>query len=84
MVVKNINANDLKCCNYDLILMDCNMPILDGYQATSSIRTIIHSTGLAQPMIIAVTGHIEDSYLLRALESGMNELSPKPVDIELF
>ena len=35
-------------------------------------------------MIIAVTGHIEDSYLIRAIESGMNELSPKPVDNELF
>ena len=83
-VFKNINSNDQIYCNYDLILMDCNMPIMDGYQATSKIRTIIHNSGLLQPLIIAVTGHIEDSYLIRAIESGMNELSPKPVDNELF
>jgi CheY-like chemotaxis protein len=46
--------------------MDCNMPILDGYEATGLIRTYLHSEGLPQPIIIAVTGHCEDSYVKKA------------------
>ena len=43
--------------------MDCNMPILDGYDATKRIREYIFSKNLRQPVIIAVTGHTEDSYV---------------------
>ena len=60
--------------------MDCNMPITDGYEATSAIRTYLHSKGLPQPVIIAVTGHTGDSYLQKAMESGMNGMSTKPVE----
>ena len=39
---------------------------------------------LVQPIIIAVTGHSEDSYVEKALRCGMNELSSKPIDYELL
>ena len=64
--------------------MDCNMPVLDGYEATHAIRSFVHSKGLPQPIIIAVTGHTEEEYVKKVFECGMNELSPKPVDAQLL
>jgi len=39
--------------------MDCNMPFLDGYQATRQIREHFFKHNLVQPIIAAVTGHTE-------------------------
>ena len=49
--------------------MDCNMPILDGYEATKQIRSCIHSSGLLQPVVVAITGHTEDSFMQKAYTS---------------
>jgi CheY-like chemotaxis protein len=59
MVKDNISNNQMKRCDYHLILMDCNMPFKDGYETTSDIREYIHSKNLKQPIISAVTGHTE-------------------------
>jgi len=48
-----------KQMDVDLIMMDCNMPFMDGYETTQKIRDMIYSEGLPQPIICAVTGHTE-------------------------
>ena len=48
------------------------MPIMDGYEATEKIREFLYSKKIAQPLIIAVTGHSETQYVNRAINSGMN------------
>ena len=58
-IERNIEANCGMGCSYDLILMDCNMPVMDGYTASLKIREMIHELGLEQPIISAVTGHTE-------------------------
>jgi CheY-like chemotaxis protein len=58
-VMENVEANQGNYCNFDLIFMDCNMPFMDGYEATEKIREFLHSKGLKQPIISAVTGHTE-------------------------
>ena len=47
---------------YKLILMDCNMPKMDGYEAASEIRKHISSLQEEQPFIVAITGHVEEHY----------------------
>jgi CheY-like chemotaxis protein len=56
------------------------MPIMDGYQATLEIRNYLKEIKLRQPIITAVTGHTEDSYVKKCFEYGMNQILSKPVN----
>ena len=82
MVIENVEYHDKKECGFDLILMDCNMPFMDGYEATTEIRKYIDSLGLKQPNISAVTGHTEQKYVQRCFDCGMNQVFSKPINIK--
>lgn len=72
---------------FPLILMDCNMPFMDGYEATRQIRQLFTNHNIqrsSQPRIIAITGHVEQEYVKRALSSGMDKVYPKPFPIKQF
>ncbi len=60
--------------NYDVILMDMHMPIMDGYEATRQLRESGY-TGL----IVAVTASVMDPDREKALKAGCNEFIPKPI-----
>ena len=64
---------------YAAVLMDCQMPIMDGYEATKRIRTNPRFDSLP---IIAMTGNIDENDQQRCLDSGMNGFISKPVDWE--
>jgi CheY-like chemotaxis protein len=63
---------------YDLILMDCQMPVMDGFEACRQIR----SHGERQPVIIAVTANALLGERERCLEAGMNDYLSKPFQAE--
>ena len=65
---------------YDLILMNIQMPIMDGYEATKIIRSFNNKN--AQIPIIAMTANAFEEDRKHALQLGMNEHLAKPVDIE--
>ena len=78
-VKENVKANGNKRCTFGLILMDCNMPYMDGYESTKRIRSYLFSMRFDQPIIVAVTGHTEPNYVDRAIKSGMNQVLSKPI-----
>ena len=59
-------------CYYDLILMDQNMPVLNGCMASKQIREYLYSQDRLQPIIVGVTGQVEEIYVKNAIENGMN------------
>ena len=66
--------------HYKLILMDCQMPVMDGYEATRKIRRFEQDNTRAPVPIIALTAHAMQSDKLKCLGSGMNDYISKPVE----
>ena len=77
-VEKLVNS---KAGYYDLILMDIQMPVMDGYEAVSKIRAI-ENKKLANIPIIAMTANAFEEDKKKALEVGMNAHVSKPIDID--
>ena len=68
---------------YDAILMDLRMPMMDGYEATRSIRALPREDAKSVP-IIALTANASDNDVRRSIESGMNAHLVKPIDADLL
>jgi len=64
---------------YDLLLMDIEMPIMDGYSATRAIRALEKGTGRRHIPIIALTASVLEDALKRALDAGCDAHVAKPV-----
>ncbi|NLS12024.1 response regulator [Vibrio sp. SM6] len=70
--------------DYDVILMDCMMPIKDGFEATKEIRLYEQSKGIAKTPIIALTASVIDDDIQRCYDSGMDAYVPKPVNRDVL
>ncbi|KAM0909804.1 hypothetical protein ACQ4PT_014593 [Festuca glaucescens] len=66
---------------YDVIFMDCQMPVMDGYEATKRIREEESRYGIHTP-IIALTAHSEEEDMQKTIQSGMDLHLTKPIQKE--
>lgn len=65
----------------DLILMDCQLPTMDGFEATRRIRSWEMKTGALRVPIIAVTAHVMSGDAEACFQAGMDDYLPKPFDL---
>ena len=66
---------------YDLILMDVQMPVMNGYEATRQIRALKRRDGMEVP-ILAMTANAFSEDVEKSLACGMNGHISKPIDLQ--
>ncbi|MDT8384183.1 MAG: ATP-binding protein [Gammaproteobacteria bacterium] len=70
-----------KANNYNVVLMDCQMPVMDGFEATRKIRVYELTHGSSRTPIIALTANASDQDRQACFESGMDDFLVKPMRI---
>jgi len=74
--------NAIKANKYSMVLMDCRMPEMDGYEATRCIRKFEHESGCVTPvLIVALTANAMLSDIDECKKAGMDEFISKPFSI---
>lgn len=73
--------NDSEPGTYDAILMDLQMPVMDGYTAASEIRSSSHPEAKSVP-IIALTANAFAEDISKVMAAGMNDHVTKPIDFD--
>jgi len=74
-----VAVEQFKQGHYDVILMDMNMPVMDGYEATRAIRAWEHEQDLAETQIIALTALALKEEGEKILDAGCNAHLTKPI-----
>jgi signal transduction histidine kinase/CheY-like chemotaxis protein len=74
----------IRVSNFDLLLMDCQMPEMDGFEATSQIRKLQLAHGNKPIPIIALTAHALQDDQGRCIKAGMDSYLSKPIKMDVL
>jgi CheY-like chemotaxis protein/anti-sigma regulatory factor (Ser/Thr protein kinase) len=75
-------AQALECAlkeRFDIILMDCHMPVMDGLTAVAGLREAEYASGRTRALVVALTAAFNPENRERCIEVGMNVLAAKPI-----
>jgi signal transduction histidine kinase/CheY-like chemotaxis protein len=84
LVAVNTIVENLNDIEYDIILMDCQMPVMDGYEATRQIRLHEKKTTGKHIPIIAMTANAMKGDRELCIDAGMNDYISKPINVPLL
>ena len=73
-----IKKNKEKGLFYDIILMDCNMPVMDGFQATEKIKSLERKKEIPYTPVVAITANVGTADRKKCEKSGMDFFLAKP------
>jgi two-component system, sensor histidine kinase and response regulator len=71
-----------KAANFDLVLMDCGMPDMDGFATTRALREYENSQGSEPIAVVALTGNVEPGIEGNCAAAGMNDYLAKPFTLD--
>lgn len=74
----------IQTTKYDLVFMDCQMPVMDGYTAVGEIRKLEQEGKISKLPVVALTAHIMPGDKQKCLDAGMDDYLSKPVTEEGF
>jgi two-component system, sensor histidine kinase RetS len=69
---------------FNLVLMDCEMPVMDGYVATREIRRVESGEARERVPIIAISAHVTQHHIDNCYAAGMDDHIPKPLNLRLL
>ncbi len=77
-------VNAARQSRYDLILMDVQMPEMDGFEATRAIRSWEREHNIPRTPIVAMTAYVAEGYRAQCLQQGMDDYLAKPLKKDLL
>jgi signal transduction histidine kinase/CheY-like chemotaxis protein len=69
---------------FNLVLMDCEMPVMDGYAAAREIRRLENATGKSRAPIIAISAHVTQHHIDNCYAAGMDDHIAKPLSLRVL